>query len=228
VTGMFIRNRSAMRSTAKWIGTAVVLAAAILVAAQPAAAQKTAAKRGAGEEIARIGDGVGKGERAGVSRERGRNADAARGRTSGRTDRSSSRDSDDVVLRRDGRVERTRTTRREQERVITSRRESERRGKEIIVNRRDDDDTYEGNGRGPKFCQNGSGHPVHGMAWCHEKGFGRTNDRRILTRRDRDLDDVIIIDRDRRTRNTRSGGVLGDILGDINRGSLFDQLTRIR
>src|SRR5262245_55203064 len=27
------------------------------------------------------------------------------------------------------------------------------------------------NGKGPKFCQNGQGHPVKGMEWCREKGF---------------------------------------------------------
>lgn len=27
-------------------------------------------------------------------------------------------------------------------------------------------------GRGPKFCRNGEGHPVHGREWCIEKGFG--------------------------------------------------------
>lgn len=38
--------------------------------------------------------------------------------------------------------------------------------------------------RGPKFCQNGSGHPVHGMQWCRDKGFGRYGDIRS-ERRDR-------------------------------------------
>lgn len=26
--------------------------------------------------------------------------------------------------------------------------------------------------RGPPFCRNGEGHPVHGMQWCRDKGFG--------------------------------------------------------
>src|SRR5688572_761577 len=26
---------------------------------------------------------------------------------------------------------------------------------------------------GPPFCRNGEGHPVFGMQWCEEKGFGR-------------------------------------------------------
>jgi hypothetical protein len=40
----------------------------------------------------------------------------------------------------------------------------------------DDDDRYnkgrnDRKGGGPKFCQNGRGHPVHGMAWCRAKGW---------------------------------------------------------
>jgi hypothetical protein len=27
-------------------------------------------------------------------------------------------------------------------------------------------------GGGPKFCQNGQGHPVHGRQWCVDHGFG--------------------------------------------------------
>lgn len=51
--------------------------------------------------------------------------------------------------------------------------------------RRDRDDRYnrddrydEGHGRegdhagAPAFCRSGAGHPVHGRAWCVEKGFG--------------------------------------------------------
>jgi hypothetical protein len=41
-----------------------------------------------------------------------------------------------------------------------------------------DDDRRDGryddrnrNGNGPKFCQNGQGHPVHGRAWCRQKGW---------------------------------------------------------
>ena len=37
----------------------------------------------------------------------------------------------------------------------------------------DDDDRYDRNRKssGPKFCQNGQGHPVHGRAWCRQKGW---------------------------------------------------------
>ena len=27
------------------------------------------------------------------------------------------------------------------------------------------------NGKGPKFCQNGEGHPVYGRDWCRQKGY---------------------------------------------------------
>jgi len=37
--------------------------------------------------------------------------------------------------------------------------------------------------RGPEFCRNGAGHPVHGRRWCVEKGFGLGHPR--VARRDR-------------------------------------------
>ncbi len=36
---------------------------------------------------------------------------------------------------------------------------------------RDSDRKNKGKKNGPKFCQNGQGHPVHGRAWCREKGY---------------------------------------------------------
>lgn len=38
--------------------------------------------------------------------------------------------------------------------------------------------------RGPEFCRNGQGHPVHGMQWCRDKGFGQDRDWGILRRDD--------------------------------------------
>lgn len=66
--------------------------------------------------------------------------------------------------------------------------------------RRDDDRRYDDrrrdDQRGPAFCRNGQGHPVHGMRWCRDKGFGndrwdRRDDRRYDDRRydDRRYDD---------------------------------------
>jgi hypothetical protein len=38
--------------------------------------------------------------------------------------------------------------------------------------RRDDDcDNRNRSSKGPAFCRNGQGHPVHGMAWCRQKGW---------------------------------------------------------
>ena len=38
---------------------------------------------------------------------------------------------------------------------------------------RDSDSDRNKNGKknGPKFCQNGQGHPVHGREWCRQKGY---------------------------------------------------------
>lgn len=40
-------------------------------------------------------------------------------------------------------------------------------------------------GKGPKFCRNGEGHPVHGRSWCREKGFSSGHDRYDDRYRDR-------------------------------------------
>ena len=107
-----------------------------------------------------------------------------------------------------------------------------------------------GNGkRGPKFCRTGEGHPVFGMEWCRDRGFGDgrwdDDDDRWERRRDgrwerqQDWGDIIFGDRgddrrDDRRRGTLSEGVLGDILGSdvlrrlqaqsraLNRGSDID------
>jgi hypothetical protein len=66
------------------------------------------------------------------------------------------------------------------------------------------------NGNGPAFCRSGQGHPVHGWAWCRDKGWtrdgfwDRIRDRDDRARRrddrdrDRDRDRVRDRDRDRR------------------------------
>ncbi|NIQ55246.1 MAG: hypothetical protein GWN71_18260, partial [Gammaproteobacteria bacterium] len=46
--------------------------------------------------------------------------------------------------------------------------------------RDDDRDRRRADGKGPKFCRNGEGHPVHGRRWCAEKGFGRYSDWRRI------------------------------------------------
>lgn len=73
-----------------------------------------------------------------------------------------------------------------------------------------DDDYRRGdrNGNGPKFCRNGQGHPVHGMAWCREKGWGNGSLRNVR------WEDVIL----RRPR--------GDVRSDLGRKVLYDILGR--
>lgn len=52
-------------------------------------------------------------------------------------------------------------------------------------------------GNGPAFCRSGQGHPVHGWAWCRDKGWtrdagfwdrARERDDRARRRDDRDRD----------------------------------------
>lgn len=49
------------------------------------------------------------------------------------------------------------------------------------------DEVYRYRGRamrsGPPFCRNGAGHPVHGHAWCVEKGFAPPRYRRYRPQR---------------------------------------------
>jgi hypothetical protein len=99
--------------------------------------------------------------------------------------------------------------------------------------RRDDryDNRYERrddrrNDKGPKFCQNGQGHPTKGMRWCYDKGFASPRYDRRDNRRDdrrrapqwerRTIGDIIFgtprRDQDRR-RATMDQRVLGEILG---------------
>jgi hypothetical protein len=84
---------------------------------------------------------------------------------------------------RERQVERERQARAERDRA-----ESDRRAREEAVRReqsrtgsaqRGSSGDYGSAGtqgrraqNGPPFCRNGSGHPVHGMAWCYDKGFG--------------------------------------------------------
>lgn len=80
--------------------------------------------------------------------------------------------------------------------------DSDRRGREDR-DRDDDDDRWDvydddrrgadrssdrGNGerRGPPFCRNGEGHPVHGMEWCRDRGFGGYSVGDIIFGSDRD------------------------------------------
>src|SRR5690606_36007862 len=97
----------------------------------------------------------------------------------------------------------------------------ERRDRRYDRDSRYDRDRYDrGRRSGPKFCQNGQGHPVHGRAWCRDKGFdlgrGYTRDRwdRVS------WDDVIFQRRDRRYDSRLGSSVLRDVLG----GSIYGRL----
>ena len=77
-------------------------------------------------------------------------------------------------------------------------------------------------GRGPKFCQNGRGHPVHGRRWGVEKGFG-TGSLGAVAWEERGWEDVVLgRPGDPRQRQVDRRGLL-DILGDVVLGRLESQ-----
>lgn len=96
-----------------------------------------------------------------------------------------------------------------------------------------DDDRYDRDARGakrggPKFCQNGAGHPVHGRQWCREKGFGVGSDRGVYWE-DRGWEDIILRgprDADRR-RGVLDRGGLADVLGGVIFGRLEGERRRL-
>jgi hypothetical protein len=64
--------------------------------------------------------------------------------------------------------------------------------------------------KGPPFCANGKGHPVHGREWCQQKGWT------MNTRWERAAwDDVVLRSPRRAERQPATGRTLGDILGDV-------------
>lgn len=107
------------------------------------------------------------------------------------------------------------------------------KGKDRYDRRDDDNDYYENcgnvynsresNGRGPKFCRNGQGHPVYGMAWCREKGYGSSYG--VLS--NVGWGDVIL----RRPRYDAQGdlrySILQQVLGRTVLGRFNDQRSRL-
>jgi hypothetical protein len=74
-------------------------------------------------------------------------------------------------------------------------------------------------GNGPPFCRNGEGHPVHGRAWCRDKGWEQGGEWRDVS-----WEDVIFgrpDTRERRADGLDRGGLL-DVLGDV----VLDRLQR--
>lgn len=87
--------------------------------------------------------------------------------------------------------------------------------------------------RGPPFCRNGRGHPVHGRRWCVEKGFGMSGRGRGHALRDYRWErvrwvDVVILDgrydsrryERRDDRYGRDDGWLRNVIGDAVYGRL--------
>lgn len=73
-------------------------------------------------------------------------------------------------------------------------------------------------GGGPPFCRNGSGHPVHGMEWCREKGFAPSRyEERRQYRRDRRYDRRRSRERRRRPQFRRLPGLERLPLGSLER-----------
>lgn len=72
-------------------------------------------------------------------------------------------------------------------------------------------------GNGPPFCRNGQGHPVHGMAWCEQKGWARVF-----------WDDVVFRGPDRRSEQPYvSEPSLVGILGDVVLGRLATRVSNL-
>lgn len=98
------------------------------------------------------------------------------------------------------------------------RRDRDRRDRD----RRDNDRYRDSNrqGSGPPFCRNGQGHPVHGRAWCRQKGWDNAS------LRNTGWGDVIL----RRPRYSQSDlgrSVLMDILGRTVYGRFDSQRSRL-
>ena len=78
----------------------------------------------------------------------------------------------------------------------------DRNDRVVIVNPRDIERRYpltQRQGRGPAFCRSGAGHPVWGLEWCLEKGWGLGSNR-VVIRNDRFFpfgNDIVVVRDDR-------------------------------
>jgi hypothetical protein len=93
------------------------------------------------------------------------------------------RDDDDGRVRvRERNRERIRVDRRDRDWIVVDQRDRDRRDRDRFVLRNggrtivlDDDDFFwypVRNNSGPSFCRSGAGHPVFGIQWCLQKGYG--------------------------------------------------------
>lgn len=140
------------------------------------------------------------------------------------------------------RVEEVREARRERDEEARERREEERERREeweedrreYEEDRREAQREYEDERReaererweerdddGPPFCRNGEGHPVHGMEWCLDKGWGRAGSDPVGRWGRVGWNDVIL-DAPRRGDARLDEPSLMDVLGDVVFGRLVE------
>lgn len=127
------------------------------------------------------------------------------------TDRRDDRD-------RDGDWDRDRDRRCSEYDKKRDKKKSDRDRSDCNDDRRDNDDRYR-QGSGPKFCQSGQGHPVHGRAWCRQKGWDNAS------MRNTGWGDVIL--RRPRSQNDLGRSVLMDILGGTVYNRFDSQRSRL-
>jgi hypothetical protein len=136
------------------------------------------------------------------------------------------RDGDGRTRQRDR--QRIRVERRDRERVVVDRRVRDRdrfvlrNGGRTIVLRDDDFFWYPvRTDRGPSFCRSGAGHPVFGIQWCLQKGYGIGRPGAVFLWGDdvflRDRTRVIVL-RDRRYDADQAfwGAVVGQVLALVD------------
>lgn len=81
---------------------------------------------------------------------------------------------------------------------------------------------YERNrGHGPKFCRNGQGHPVYGMQWCRDKGWGGASLKNV------GWEDVILRRPRGAARSDLGRSILMDVLGRTVYGRFDQQRYRL-
>ena len=137
-------------------------------------------------------------------------------------------DDDDRDRERQRDRDRIRVEGRDRGRIVVERRDRDRdrfvlrNGGRTIVLRDDDFLWYPvRNDRGPSFCRSGAGHPVFGLQWCLQKGYGIGRPGAVFLWGDdvflRDHTRVIVL-RDRRYDADQAfwGAVVGQVLALVD------------